>query len=92
MSAPSTPALSARSLVLWLGDGGRVALEEVDRRAVGCVAMRLAHASRNATALASARTKELGRMFDGEAWRTQLDPGHPLRGPTFRALGSGLPP
>jgi hypothetical protein len=84
---PAVPNLAARSLVFWLGYRSSKLLDHVDRRAVGCTAMRLTHAESNVSALARVRKEHIGVVFDGEAWRNQLERGHPMRGDAFERLG-----
>lgn len=80
--------MSARSLVLWLGDHTGHVLDQPGSDVVGTVSMRLADAGRNSTALRRARLQlGLGVALDTEAWRNQCRADHLLRGPRFRDLG-----
>jgi hypothetical protein len=80
--------MSARSLVLWIGDHHGLMLEQPGTDVVGTVGMRLANAGRNTAALRKARrTLGLGVSLDTEPWRNQCRSDHVLRGFRFRALG-----
>lgn len=80
--------MSARSLVLWIGDHHGPVLAQPSRDIVGTIAMRLPHAPRNRKTLRKARQDlGLGVALDTEAWRNQCRADHMLRAPAFRQRG-----
>lgn len=80
------PSCGRRSLV-WQADGV-APLAGVDRAAVGTIALPQRLAAERAGLVAEARRERgMGLLLDGEAWRAQLEPGHPLRtAPGFEEL------
>jgi hypothetical protein len=80
--------MSARTLVLWIGDHHGAVLDQAAGDVVSTVAMRLPNAARNGGAVRKARRElGLGVSFDTEAWRNQCRPDHLLRRHPFRTLG-----
>jgi hypothetical protein len=81
------PSASRRSVIWWAGHHGGPALPDLDREVVGTVAMAQGLVALNPGFVAEVRgNRGLGLMLEGEAWKAQLHPDHPLRTTSFEAL------
>jgi hypothetical protein len=81
------PSVGRRSVIWWAGHHGGPVLPDLDREVVGTVAMAQGLVALNPGFVAAVRRKRgLGLMLEGEAWKAQLHPDHPLRTTSFEAL------